>query len=113
MNYSLLHFDLPSYQEMHTMEKKDRINYYRRFFAFSRYNRLIIQFYMIKNAVDDESNSMIQDLQEQNILIFNKTVQYFKKSNYYVEFLEAITEEEDALKKILEVYANKLKQNFC
>ena len=112
MNYTLLNFDMPSHQDLNTMEKNERINYYRRFFAFSRYNRLIIQFFMIKNAGNDESNSMIVNLQDQNFLDFTKTIQYIKQSKYYGEFLEAITEEEDALKKIIDVYASKIKQNF-
>jgi hypothetical protein len=113
MNYKLLSFDMPSYQELNSMEKNERINYYRRFFAFSRYNRLIIQFFMIKNAGNDESNSLIANLQDQNFLDFTKTVQYIKESKYFVEFLEAITEEEEALKKIIDVYANRIKQNCC
>ena len=112
MNYKLQNFDKPSYQELNTMGKDERINYYRRFFALSRYNRLIIQFFMIKNAVNDEPNSIIVNLQDQNFLDFTKTVQYIKESSYYLEFLEAITEEEEALKKIIEVYTNKLKQNL-
>ncbi len=112
MNYTLLNFDMPSHQDLNTMEKNERINYYRRFFAFSRYNRLIIQFFMIKNAGNDESNSMIVNLQDQNFLDFTKTIQYIKQSKYYGEFLEAITEEEYALKKIIDVYASKIKQNF-
>ena len=112
MNYKLLNFDIPSYQELNTMGKNERLNYYRRFFALSRYNRLIIQFFMIKNAVNDESNSIIVDLQDQNLLDFTKTIQYLKESRYRLEFLAAITEEEEALKKIIDVYTNRLNQNF-
>ncbi|HET7643599.1 MAG TPA: hypothetical protein VFK40_08835 [Nitrososphaeraceae archaeon] len=112
MNYKLLNFAIPSYQELNKMEKNERLNYYRRLFALSRYNRLIIQFFMIKNAVNDESNSIIADLQDQNLLDFTKTIQYLKESRYWLEFLAAITEEEEALKKIIDVYTNRLNQNF-
>ena len=59
MNYKLLNFDMPSYQELNTMGKNERINYYRRFFALSRYNRLIIQFFMIKNVVSEKTISCL------------------------------------------------------
>lgn len=112
MNYELHNFDMPSYKELNNMKKYERINFYRRFFAHSRYNRLIIQLFMINYASHDSLTSVVANLQNQNLLDFDKTINYIKKSQYFLEFLEAIKEEEEALKKIIDAYNNKIDPNF-
>lgn len=96
------------------MKKYERINFYRRFFAHSRYNRLIIQLVMINYASHDSLSSVVANLQNQNLLDFNKTIKYIKNSPFFLEFLEAIKEEEEeALKKIIDAYNNKINSNFA
>jgi hypothetical protein len=111
MNFALLNLDMPSYKELDNMKKYERINLYRRFFAHSRYNRLIIQLCMINYASNDSLSSVVANLQNQNLLDFDKTIKYIKNSQYFLEFLEAIKEEE-ALKKIIDAYNNKIDPNF-
>jgi hypothetical protein len=113
MNYALLNLDMPSYIELDNMKKYERINFYRRFFAHSRYNRLIIQLCMINYASNDSLSSVVANLQNQNLLDFYKTIKYIKNSQYFLEFLEAIKEEEEALKKIIDAYNNKIDPHFA
>jgi len=113
MNYELLNFVMPSYKELNNMTKYERLNFYRRFFAHSRYNRLIIQLFMINYASNDSLSSVIANLQNQNLLDFDKTIKYIKNSPYFFEFLEAIKEEEEALIKIIDAYNNKIDSNFA
>jgi hypothetical protein len=112
MNYALVNLDMPSYKELDNMKKYERINFYRRFFAHSRYNRLIIQLCMINYASSDSLSSVVANLQNQNLLDFDKTIKYIKNSQYFLEFLEAIKEEE-ALKKIIDAYNNKIDPHFA
>ncbi|MDF2736885.1 MAG: hypothetical protein K0S93_741 [Nitrososphaeraceae archaeon] len=113
MNFALLNLDMPSYKELDNMKKYERINLYRRFFAHSRYNRLIIQLCMINYASNDSLSSVVANLQNQNLLDFDKKIKYIKNSQYFLEFLEAIKEEEEALKKIIDAYNNKIDPHFA
>jgi hypothetical protein len=71
MEYELFSFDMPSYEEMNNMNKAERINFYRCFFAHSRYNRLIIQLFMIDSVINNSSFSFASKLQNQNLLDFD------------------------------------------
>jgi predicted nuclease of restriction endonuclease-like (RecB) superfamily len=113
MNYELVNFAIPSYKELNDMSKYERLNSYRRFFAHSRYNRLIIQLFMINYASNDSLSSVVANLQNQNLLGFDKTIKYIKNSPYFLEFLEALKEEEEALIKIIDAYNNKIDPNFA
>ena len=113
MNYELVNFAIPSYKELNDMSKYERLNSYRRFFAHSRYNRLIIQLFMINYASNDSLSSVVANLQNQNLLGFDKTIKYIKNSPYFLEFLEALKEEEEALIKIIDAYNNRIDSNFA
>jgi hypothetical protein len=112
MDYGLIDFDMPSYLELSNMNKPQRINFYRCFFAHSRYNRLIIQLFMIDCAINDNLYSVATNLHNQNLADFEKIVKYFKESSYSLEFLDALREELEALKKVIDAYNNKLNQTF-
>ena len=62
MNYELVNFTMPSYKELNSMSKYERLNFYRRFFAHSRYNRLIIQLFTINCASNDNLRSVVANL---------------------------------------------------
>ena len=113
MKYELVNFAMPSYKELNGMSKYERLNFYRRFFAHSRYNRLIIQLFMINYASNDSLRSVVANLQNQNLLDFDKTIKYIKNSPYFLDFLEALKEEEEALIKIIDAYNNKIDSNFA
>ena len=113
MNYELVNFPMPSYKELNDMRKYERLNFYRRFFAHSRYNRLIIQLFMINYASNDSLSSVVANLQNQNLLDFDKTIKHIINSPYFLEFLEALKEEEEALIKIIDAYNNKIDPNFA
>jgi len=69
---------------------------------------------MINYASHDSLSSVVANLQNQNLLDFNKTIKYIKNSPFFLEFLEAIKEEEEeALKKIIDAYNNKINSNFA
>jgi hypothetical protein len=113
MKYELVNFAMPSYKELNDMSKYERLNFYRRFFAHSRYNRLIIQLFMINYASNDSLRSVVANLQNQNLLDFDKTIKYIKNSPYFLDFLEALKEEEEALIKIIDAYNNKIDSNLA
>jgi hypothetical protein len=60
--YELLSFDMSSYQELNNMNKDERINFNRYFFAHRKYNRLIIQLFMIDCAINNSSFSFASKL---------------------------------------------------
>jgi len=55
MSQKLLEFDFPSPTKLEDMGRKNRIDVFRRYFATSRYNRLLIQIALVRSALDKSS----------------------------------------------------------
>lgn len=110
MSQKLLEFDFPSPTDLEDMGRKNRINIFRRYFATSRYNRLLIQIALVRSALDKSSIQSVSDLEYQHNQDFIRISQMMGQLDYHNEFLEAVREEETALEKIIEAYDRKINQ---
>ena len=84
------------------------MNIFRRYFASSRYNRLLIQQMLVRSATDAKLVPRVKEMEEAHNDDFLATVKAIKKSGYLEEFLEAVREEDSALSKIIEAYDNRM-----
>lgn len=110
MSQKLLEFDFPTLAELGDMGRKNRIDVFRRYFATSRYNRLLIQIALVRSALDKSSIRSVSDLECQHNRDFIRISQMMSQLDYHNEFLEAVREEETALEKIIEAYDRKFNQ---
>jgi hypothetical protein len=95
-------------EDLGKVDKQERMNIFRRFFAASRYNRLLIQQVLIRSALDRAMMMEVQKLERDHNNEFCETVEGIKKSGYYEEFLVAVNEEDEALQKIIEAYDKRM-----
>lgn len=49
-------FEIPSVKELQKAGMQETLNIFRRFFAYSRYNRLLIQQILVRSAFDRPSH---------------------------------------------------------
>jgi hypothetical protein len=101
-------FRLPSSEEMRQAGRQERMNIFRRYFALSRYNRLLIQQTLVKSATDGSLAARVRKLEEDHNMNFAETVEAVKKYGYLDEFLAAVKEEDEALQKIIEAYDKRM-----
>ena len=97
---AVIDFKFPDKGELVRIGKKERLNLFRRYFAASRYNRLLLQKNLIKSAYDKSSISHNQDF-------FDK-VRTVKEYGILDEFIGAAKEEEYGLQKIIEAYDRRI-----
>ena len=95
-------------EELDRVDKQERLNIFRRYFAASRYNRLLIQQLLIRSAMDRSLLTKVKKLERDHYNDFTKAVRAIKRSSYFEEFLAAIKEEDDALQKIIEAYDKRM-----
>lgn len=96
------------FEDLGRVDKQERMNIFRRFFAASRYNRLLIQQVLVKSAIDRSLWMKVKQLEQDHNNEFNETVEAIKKSCYFEEFLTAVSEENEALQKIIEAYDKRM-----
>ncbi len=101
-------FRLPPLEELKKVGHQERMNIYRRYFASSRYNRLLIQQTLVKSASDTGLASEVERMEREHNRDFAATVGRIKKYGYMDEFLDAVKEEDDALQKIIEAYDERM-----
>jgi hypothetical protein len=97
--------------ELAKTDEQERINIFRRYFAASRYNRLLIQETLVRSAQDESLVSKVKEMEEAHMGDFIKTIKALKKNGYFEEFLVAVKEEDEALLKIIEAYDKRM--NRC
>ena len=97
-----------TFGKLDRVDKQERMNIFRRYFAVSRYNRLLIQQLLIRSAMDRSLVTRVKKLERDHYNDFTKAVNAIKKSGYFEEFLAAIKEEDDALQKIIEAYDKRM-----
>ena len=95
-------------EELDRVDKQERLNIFRRYFAASRYNRLLIQQLLIRSAMDRSLLTKVKKLEQDHYNDFTKAVRTIKRSSYFEEFIAAIKEEDDALQKIIEAYDKRM-----
>jgi hypothetical protein len=99
----VIDFKFPDKGELERIGKKERLNLFRRYFAASRYNRLLIQKNLIKSAYEESSPSEIIELER----LVDK-VRIVKECSILDEFIDAVREEEYGLQKIIEAYDKRI-----
>lgn len=100
-----------SLKDLAKVDSEERMNIFRRYFAASRYNRLLIQQTLIRSANDSSLISKVSDMEKAHNKNFFDTVAIMKKSNYFKEFLAAVSEEDTALSKIIEAYDKRMNRS--
>ena len=105
-------FVFPTQEELKEIGVKERLNVFRRYFAASRYNRLIIQQNLIRTALDRSLISRVNELEREYNKDFFHMVRTVKSYGYLEEFLAAVREEDDALQKIIEAYEKRMSQSL-
>ncbi|MEO9319722.1 MAG: hypothetical protein ABI361_03515 [Nitrososphaera sp.] len=101
-------FQLPSPEDMRKLEEAERKNVFRRFFAASRYERLLIQQMLVRSAFLPELRPRIQEMEEQQSESFYRTIEEVSRSVFTQEFMAAAREEDAALQKIIEAYDRRM-----
>jgi hypothetical protein len=104
----VIDFKFPDKGELERISKKERLNLFRRYFAASRYNRLLIQKNLIKSAYNESSPSEILELERSHNQDFFDKVRVVKEYGILDEFIDAAKEEEYGLQKIIEAYDKRI-----
>lgn len=84
------------------------MNVYRQYFAFSRYNRLLIQQTLVKSAHNTDLTREVERMEREHDRDFADTVSMITKYGYLQEFLDAVKEEDQALRRIIEAYDKRM-----
>jgi len=98
----------PLLEDLAKADRQERMNIFRRYFAASRYDRLLIQQTLVRSAQDRLLASKVKKMEQAHNKDFLNTVRLLKKNGYFQEFLVAVKEEDDALAKIIEAYNERM-----
>jgi hypothetical protein len=98
-------------EELAKADKQQRMNIFRRYFAASRYNRLLIQQALVRSAQDSSLLSRVSEMEHAQNKNFIETVKAMKKNGYFEEFLVVVKEEDDALVKIIQAYDERMNRS--
>lgn len=104
----MIAFCLPPLKELKKAGHPERMNMYRRYFASSRYNRLLIQQTLVKSATDAELMHEVEEMEREHNRDYVDTVSRIKEYGYLDEFLDAVKEEDSALQKVIEAYDKRM-----
>jgi hypothetical protein len=104
----MIDFKFPDKGELERIGKKERLDFFRRYFAASRYNRLLIQKNLIRSAYNESSPSEIIELERLHNQDFFDKVRIVKECSFLDEFIDAAKEEEHGLQKIIEAYDKRI-----
>lgn len=98
-------------EELARADGQERMNIFRRYFAASRYTRLLIQQVLIRSARDRSLASKVRKMEQVHSKNFADTTRMLRKSGYFEEFLAAVKEEDDALSRIIEAYDKRMNKS--
>ncbi len=101
-------FQHPSLDELQGADNAERMNTFRRFFASSRYNRLLIQQILVRSAIDKTMGAKVAELEKAHYEDFAETIHTVDRLGFHDEFIVAAKEEDDALQKIIEAYDKRM-----
>jgi hypothetical protein len=105
---TLLQFRFPTEVDIGKMNKEERMNIFRGFFATSRYNRLLIQKLLVKCALDDSFYHKVVEFEASHNRNYLETHKMIESYGYKEEFIAAVREEDGALDKIIEAYNKRM-----
>ena len=95
-------------EELAKADKQERMNIFRRYFAASRYDRLLIQQMLVRSAQDRSLAAWVKKMEQAHNKDFSDAVRTLKMNGYYEEFLTAVKEEDEALTRIIEAYNERM-----
>ena len=98
-------------EELAKADVQERMNIFRRYFAASRYERLLIQQTLVRCARDRSLASKVKKMEQAHMKVFVDTATMLKKNGYSKEFLAAVKEEDEALSKIIEAYDKRMNRS--
>ena len=98
-------------EELAKADEQERMNIFRRYFAASRYERLLIQQTLVRSARDRSLTSKVTKMEQAHTKDFVDTATLLKKNGYSEEFLTAVKEEDEALSKIIEAYDKRMNRS--
>ena len=98
---------MPRQEELDKMDFQERMNVFRRYFAFSRYSRLIIQSLII-SALDASYISKVKEVENAQKKEFFDILKKIKSYGYLDDFLIAVKEEIQAIQKITDAYEKRM-----
>jgi hypothetical protein len=100
-----------SLEDLAKADKQERMNIFRRYFASSRYDRLLIQQALVRSAQDRSLASNVKKMEQAHSRDFLDAVRMLKKNGYFEEFLVAVKEEDEALAKIIDAYNERMNRS--
>jgi hypothetical protein len=100
-----------SLKDLARADGQERMNIFRRYFAASRYDRLLIQQALVRSAHDRALVPRVKKMEQAHNKDFLDTVRALKKNGYFEEFLVAVKEEDEALAKIIEAYNQRMNRS--
>jgi hypothetical protein len=95
-------------RELVKADKQERMNIFRRYFASSRFDRLLIQQTLVRSAQDNSLVRKVLEMEKNHSRDFMEAVKMLKECGYFEEFLIAVREEDQALSKIVEAYDKRM-----
>ena len=104
----VIDFEFPDKGELERIGKGERLNLFRRYFAASRYNRLLIQKNLIRSAYNESCPSDTLERERSHNQDFFDKVNTVKEYGILDEFVDAAKEEEHGLQKIIEAYDKRI-----
>jgi len=99
---------LPALDELQSAGLQERMNIFRRFFASSRYNRLLIQQILVRSSLDKSLASKVVELEKAHNEDFAEILKTVEQYGIFEEFAVAAKEEDEALQKIIEAYDKRM-----
>ena len=90
------------------MGAQERLNVFRRFFASSRYGRLLIQQVLVRSALEQQLLNDVVAMERIHNCNFEKMIAEVTEYGFREEFMTAVREEEAALQKIIEAYDKRM-----
>ena len=90
------------------MGTSERMNVFRRFFASSRYGRLIIQQLLVRSAIEKSLTRVVVSLEAAHNQEFLNALKTVSDYGFLDEFTVAVKEEDSALQKIIEAYDKRM-----
>lgn len=101
-------FRLPELQELTEIGEQERLNVFRRFFASSRYGRLLIQQVLVRSALEQRLLQDVIVMERDHNRNFGEMLATVTEYGFRDEFLTAVREEDAALQKIIEAYDKRM-----
>ena len=90
------------------MGAQERMNVFRRFFASSRYGRLLIQQVLVRSALEPQLLSDVIAMERDHNRNFEEMSAKVSQYGFLEEFMTAVREEDVALQRIIEAYDKRM-----